>query len=147
MADADGSETTYEYSDRDLLATESSPISGTTSRVVYHYEGESESLGDWAVPDAMTGYLYTARCHLDQVIYPDGTVTEFDYDCNGNLEGTWDANHPSAGNAPATAAYGYDPLNRLDTVTRPWDGEGGGSSITRYGYDVQDHLTSVIDAG
>ena len=103
-------------------------------------------LGDWAVPDAMTGYLYTTRCHLDQVIYPDGSITEYDYDCNGNLEGTWDAKHPSAGNAPPTTTYGYDPLNRLETVTRPWDGEGGGDSITRYGYDVQDHLTSVIDA-
>ena len=75
------------------------------------------------VTDATTSYLYTTRCHLDQVLYPDGSITEYDYDCNGNLERTWDANHPSAGKtATATATYGYDELDRLTAVTRPWDG-------------------------
>ena len=99
------------------------------------------------VTDATTSYLYTTRCHLDQVLYPDGSITEHDYDCNGNLERTWDANHPSAGKtATATATYGYDELDRLTAVARPWDGEGGGMAVTTYGYDVQDHLTAVTDA-
>jgi hypothetical protein len=49
----------------------------------------------WVI-EATTSYLYTTRCRLDQVLHPDGSITEHAYDCNGNLERTWDANHPSA---------------------------------------------------
>jgi RHS repeat-associated protein len=74
------------------------------------------------------------------------SVTEYDYDCEGNLERVWDANHPSAGQtAPATTEYEYDELDRQITVTQPWGGAGGGDVVTSYGYDVQDHLTQVID--
>ena len=49
------------------------------------------------------------------MIHPDGTVTEFAYDCEGNLERTWDANHPSGNQTnPATQVYTYDLLNRAD---------------------------------
>jgi RHS repeat-associated protein len=105
------------------------------------------NLGNWGPIDAVTGYLYTTRCQLDQVLHPDGSITEHAYDCNGNLERTWDANHPSAlQTAPPTTTYGYDELDRLETVTRPWAGAGGGTSVTSYDYDVQDHLTGVTDA-
>ena len=104
------------------------------------------TLDDW-VTESTTRYFFSSRCHVDQVLHPDGTVTEHDYDCNGNLTSTWDANHPSAGKTnPATAVYAYDGLDRLTSVTRPWAAAGGGTSVTSYGYDVQDHLTSVIDA-
>jgi len=49
---------------------------------------------EW-VEDSTTTYLYSTRCHLDQLLTPDGAITEFSYDCNGNLERTWDGNHPS----------------------------------------------------
>jgi len=31
------------------------------------------------VSDSTTDYLYTTRCHLDKVVHPDGTVTEYGY--------------------------------------------------------------------
>ena len=100
----------------------------------------------WVV-DAATDFEYSTRCHLDRVIQAGGTVTEYDYDCDGNLEREWDANHPSAGKTnPATRVYAYDALDRLTSVTEPWGGAGGGTAVTSYGYDVQDHLTSVTDA-
>ena len=78
---------------------------------------------------------------------PEESITEYAYDCNGNLEKIWDANHPSAGKtAPPTTVNAYDALNRLETVTQPWAGAGGGDTVTSYGYDVQDHLTQVTDA-
>ena len=108
--------------------------------------------GVW-VESSKTGYQYSTRCHLDKMIHnPDALpaeqiVTEYDYDCNGNLERTWDANHPSAGQtAPATATNVYDKLNRLTEVQQPWGGAGGGTATTIYGYDFQDHLVSVTDA-
>ena len=112
-----------------------------TGEDLEHWDGSA-----W-VTDSTTSYLYSSRCHLDQVLYPDGSITEYDYDCNGNLAKTWDANHPSNTKmAPETATYGYDALDRLTSVTRPWAGASGGSSVTSYQYDVQDHLTAVTDA-
>jgi RHS repeat-associated protein len=105
--------------------------------------------GAW-VTESATSYEYSTRCQLDKMTSGSGSatqsVTEYDYDCEGNLERVWDANHPSAGQtAPATTEYEYDELDRQITVTQPWGGAGGGSVVTSYGYDVQDHVTEVID--
>ncbi len=102
------------------------------------------------VLDAATEQTYSTRCHLDRTISGAGTanesITEYAYDCDGNLERLWDPNHPSAGQtALATMVYAYDALDRLATVTQPF-GSTMTNSATTYGYDVQDHLTSVIDA-
>jgi YD repeat-containing protein len=94
-----------------------------------------------------TEYDNSTRCHLDRTIQAPGTpeesVTELDYDCNGNLSAQWDANHDS-GVDPPTTSYTYDALDRLETVSQPW--AGGGFVVTTYAYDVQDHLTGVTDA-
>ncbi|MCP4655563.1 MAG: RHS repeat protein, partial [bacterium] len=78
--------------------------------------------------------------------HADGTVTEYGYGCDGSLEKEWDANHPSNNQEnPATKVYEYDELGRLESVTQPWGGEGGGTVVVRYEYDVQDHLVKVVD--
>jgi YD repeat-containing protein len=105
--------------------------------------------GGWVTRSA-TSYEYSTRCQLDKMTAGAGSaeesVTEHDYDCNGNIELVWDANHPSAGQtAPASTEYAYDELDRLITVTQPFGGAGGGDVVTTYDYDVQDHLTEVID--
>ena len=108
---------------------------------------------------ASTGFSYTSRCHLDKVIHnPDAPVesqivTEYRYDCDNDLEMAWDANHRRASNAP-TQVYRYDALDRLSELREPWttgadcttDPAPAGCAVTSYGYDVQDHLASVIDA-
>ena len=98
---------------------------------------------------SQTAYEYSTRCRVDQVtagLPGEESVTEYAYDCNGNLEKTWDANHPSAGQtATPSSSYVYDELNRLTEVNQPWGGAGGGDVVVEYGYDVQDHLTSVND--
>ena len=99
----------------------------------------------WVV-EAATDFVYTSRCHLDKEVHPDGSVTEYAYDCEGNLERMWDANHPSNNQtSPATQVNTYDVLNRLTSVLQPWGGAGGGSAVTGYAYDVQDHVTQVTD--
>ncbi len=95
---------------------------------------------------SFTSYVYSSRCHLDKAIYPGGAITEYAYDCDGNLQQVWDANHPRTSSPAPTQAYAYDSLNRLSSVTQPWSGAGGGSAVTSYGYDVQDHLNRVADA-
>lgn len=95
-----------------------------------------------------TSMVYLSRCFLEKAIRAPGTaeesVTEYAYDCNGNLEKIWDANHDSTGSP--TQLYAYDELDRLILVTQPWSGSGGGNAVTAYDYDVQDHLTEVVDA-
>ncbi len=93
---------------------------------------------------ATTSFDFSTRCHLDRVRFPDGSATEYRYDCDGNLAQTWDANHPVGSNPTPTMSYAYDPLNRLTSVTQPW--EGTGAAVTNYTYDVQDHLIAVTDA-
>ena len=150
----------YDHAGR-LVSIERKPDDQPTShgeRVVYTLDGFGHRVreerqrwdgGAWIVEGA-TENVYSTRCHLDQTIQGAGSasesITEYAYDCDGNLERVWDANHPSAGQTqPATAVYVYDALDRLSTVTQPWGGAGGGSVVTTYVYDVQDHLTSVVD--
>lgn len=98
------------------------------------------------VTESFTDSIYSSRCHLDKTIHADGTATEYAYDCNGNLEKVWDANHPRVTNPVPTQLYQYDSLNRLTSITQPWTGPGGATAVTSYAYDVQDHLTRVTDA-
>ena len=153
----------YEYDPAGRLETVSRGAVASTplERTVYGFDKagnrtqETQERWDaggsaWVV-ESETDYVYSARCQLEKVIRAPGTadesVTEYGYDCNGNLEKTWDGNHPSGGGVhPASTVYGYDALDRLTTVTQPWAGTGGGTAVTSYGYDVQDHLTQVTDA-
>ncbi|HMB54977.1 MAG TPA: hypothetical protein VKU40_16795, partial [Thermoanaerobaculia bacterium] len=121
------------------------------NRIHEEHSGWDPQAAEWAPPDSWTSYFYETRCRLDRLVQPDGTmggaVTEYDYDCNGNLERVWDAAHPSNQKMnPPTTTYAYDARDRLVSVTRPWTGAGGGNSVTTYGYDAQDHLTRVTDA-
>ncbi len=101
--------------------------------------------GGW-ITESSTTFEYSNRCRLDQVVHPDGSATEYGYDCEGNLDRVWDANHPSAaGTAAPTQNYGYDELDRLVSITQPWAGAGGGQSVVAYGYDAQDNLNRVTD--
>jgi RHS repeat-associated protein len=119
----------------------------------------------WAT-ESFTDFLYVNRCQVGKVVHAGGAVTEYAYDCGGNLEKVWDANHPrestsggggeegdcdeapcnppGAGPNAPTQVYEYDALNRLMRVRQPW--AGGGEAVTSYTYDIQDHLTAVTDA-
>jgi len=98
---------------------------------------------------AQTAFEYATRCFLDKTIQGfngEEVTTEYAYDCDGNLEHTWDANHPSTGQtAPATTTYVYDELDRVAEVRQPFGGTVGGTVVTAYDYDVQDQLTSATD--
>jgi RHS repeat-associated protein len=99
----------------------------------------------WAT-QSWTEYQYLNRCQVGKVVHAGGATTEYAYDCDGNLEKVWDANHPKATNPTPTQLYTYDELDRLSSVTQPWTGAGGTTAVTSYSYDVQDHLTAVTDA-
>ncbi|MCC7110455.1 MAG: RHS repeat protein [Deltaproteobacteria bacterium] len=93
-------------------------------------------------------FQYYNRCQLKKTIDASGiSATEYRYDCAGNVDRVWDLLHPSNGQTnAASTSYTYDSLNRRLTTTQPWAGTGGGFATTTNGYDVQDHLVSVLDA-
>lgn len=147
-------EYTYDTAGR-LVSIERKPDAVTPGeRTFYTLDGAGnrtkEELQSWNgsawVTESFTDYVYTSSCRLEKAIHADGSVTEYAYDCNGNLEKIWDANHPSASNPTPTQRYAYDDLNRLTSITQPWAGAAGGTAITAYTYDVQDHLKTVTDA-
>jgi RHS repeat-associated protein len=122
-------------------------LDGAGNRVVEELQSWD---GNGWVTASQTAFEYSTRCRLDKVtagLPGEESVTEYAYDCNGNLEKVWDPNHPSADQTePPSTTYVYDELDRLVSVAQPWGGAGGGDVVTDYGYDVQDHLTSVNDA-
>lgn len=148
----------YGYDDAGrMVRVERRSADGTQrERTVYVLDGAgnrtSEQHERWDgvawVAESWTDFEYWSRCHLGRVLHADGTVTRYDYDCNGNLDRIWDANHPFVDEAstPPTERYAYDALDRLIEVRQPWAGAGGGEAVTVYGYDVQDHFSTVTDA-
>lgn len=147
-------EYTYDPAGR-LIAVERRPDTATHGeRTLYALDAfghrTREDLQHWNgaiwVSDSFTNHVYSTRCHLDKTVHADGSATEYAYDCNDNLMQLWDANHPKATNPTATQTYAYDELNRLTSVTQLWAGAGGGTAVTAYGYDVQDHVNRVTDA-
>ncbi len=131
--------------------------SSHTERVVYTLDGAGNRVLEeherWTGTDwekrSQTAFQYTNRCQLAQLTRGfdgDEATTEYAYDCEGNLERVWDANHSSGGQVnPASTEYTYDELDRLTAVSQPWGGNGGGTTVVTYGYDVQDHLAQVTD--
>ncbi len=107
-------------------------------------------VGGSPVTDATTTFAYTTTCHLDSMTAGDPnqpslqSTTKFAYDCNNNLTSVFDPNH--AAQTTASTTYAYDPLNRLTQVSQPWGGSSGGTSLTGYAYDLEDHLASVTDS-
>ncbi len=95
---------------------------------------------------SFTDFVYQNRCQIQKIVHAGGTATEHAFDCAGNLEKVWDANHPRLEGHEPTQVYKYDSLNRLVAVRQPWTGEGGGEAVTSYRYDAQDHLVAVTDA-
>jgi len=136
-----------------LISIERKPDSTTPGeRTLYTLDQAGhrikEELQSWDgtawVTQSWTEYQYLNRCQVGKVVHAGTAVTEYSYDCDGNLEKVWDANHPKATNPIPTQLYAYDALNRLTSVAQPW--AGGGTAVTSYAYDVQDHLTAVTDA-
>ncbi|REJ84245.1 MAG: hypothetical protein DWQ30_05765, partial [Acidobacteria bacterium] len=110
---------------------------------------------------------------VEVVTLPAGNVREYAYDAVGRVE-TMDT-QPDVATETERVHYEYDVAGqrtdeihqewtgsqyedrshtrweydgcRLESMMNPWGGAGGPSLITTsYGYDVQDHLTSVTDA-
>ncbi|MEM7356355.1 MAG: hypothetical protein AAF657_36400, partial [Acidobacteriota bacterium] len=141
-----------------LEAIERQDAAGTPGeRVLYtldgagNREGEEHQRWDGAawVTEKEVAYDFESRCRMRSMTLAPGisgqeATTTYGYDCNGNLESTWDARRDPLVDPPSQTNL-YDALDRLAQIRQPWGGVGGGEVLTDYEYDVQDHLTAVID--
>jgi len=99
----------------------------------------------WVTVSA-TEYDYSNRCQLDRAVQapntPEEAVTEYSYDCNGNLEQVWDPDHPrldpnTGTELPETSFYQYDANGNRASIGYP-----GGVSAA-YGFDFADRQASL----
>jgi RHS repeat-associated protein len=156
VTDALGHRTTYVYNSRDWLVSETDPSGGGTTTYTYDSAGELTSVTD---PDSnVTSYTYNSAGERATETSPTGGVTTFTYDLVGNLTQTVDPDGH-------TIQYGYDADNRettekwvsggttLYTMTLTYDAAGRETSVAdnsseyTYGYNSDNELTSVSDAG
>ncbi|REK06916.1 MAG: hypothetical protein DWQ36_13465, partial [Acidobacteria bacterium] len=151
----------YAYDAAGRVETMDTQPDAATEAERVHYEYDVAGQRTDEIHQEWTGSQYEDRshtrweydgCRLESMIQGFGSaspsVTEYAYDCGGRLDSVWAPDNPSQGQTSTPSSiYAYDELDRLETVMNPWGGAGGPSLITTsYGYDVQDHLTSVTDA-
>ncbi len=99
--------------------------------IVYTY-WENDQVKTVTDANGVTEYFYDARDRLDYLIQPDGTRLDYAYDDAGNRTEV----KIIRGSETTLTSYGYDTLNRLETVT---DANG----TTSYTYDDVGNLDTV----
>jgi YD repeat-containing protein len=101
----------------------------------------------WETASA-TDFVYSTRCHLDRIIQAPRHARRGHHRLRLRLQrqpGPGLGRQPLERHVdPPSTTYSYDPLDRLVSLTQPW--AGGGTAVTSYAFDVQDHLTAVTDA-
>jgi YD repeat-containing protein len=118
------------------------------NRIVYGYDTESnrtreEFLDPTSAVQRFTNSAYDSLNRLEYTYFndlplppdPNAIFWKFTYDGSGNRTAEQDPEGH-------VTSYGYDELNRLETVTKT---VGATPLTTVYGYDVQDNLKSVTD--
>jgi RHS repeat-associated protein len=155
VTDPVGHVTTYTYDERDRLSTQVEPSGGGTTTFAYDDHSRLHSLTD-SVGNT-TSYTYTGADHVATEIDPRNKVTSYVYDTVGNLTQKTDRDN-------RVTQYGFDADNRptsetwvsaspAETITTAYDPAGritgisDAYSVSSYGYDNADRMTSVDNQG
>jgi RHS repeat-associated protein len=131
LTDAAGRVTFYEYDGRNRLKRLTTNQGGTDEQVTAYEYWPDSLLKTVTKPDGtVTSYDYDRSDRLKSVVvHKDGSEIlsyAYTYDSNGNRRTQVETN----GGAPETTTYGYDALDRLESVRYP-----DGRTVT-YGYDA-----------
>jgi len=85
---------------------------------------------------AETEYIYDRMNRINRIEYPDNSVAGFSYDAAGNML--------SATNADSTLGFGYDPMNRVSSVT---SSVFSVLSVVNYSHDKNGNRTGLTLPG
>ncbi|HEV7242491.1 MAG TPA: DUF6531 domain-containing protein, partial [Thermoanaerobaculia bacterium] len=125
--------------ERERVLNALNTVGGKTSESIEECGTPAPTCGTW-VARKTDSFAYDAAARLTTITHPDATTVVHAYDTRGNLTSIKDERHSSA-----NTIHGYDPLNRLTTVTQKRTILPGSDVVTAYAYDVQSNLTSVTD--
>lgn len=117
--------------DGSFLADRSFVFTYTTS----NGEGPALTAAERVDPDPKTPNQST---RLFSVRDPRGRETTFSYLGNGEGQDRWKL-ASKTDRAGASTAFAYDTINRVTTVTAPL------ARVSRYGYDVEGKVTSIVN--
>lgn len=131
--------TTNTYDAQNRLLSTTDPLGNKTTNT-YDADGNNLTTVDpngnvsGGNPTAhTTSYAYYPSGLLQSVTAPDGGVTSYTYDANGNQLTRTDANNH-------TTTYTYDYADELTSITTPLGNK------TTYSYDADGNKTSMVDA-
>ena len=127
--DGEGDSTVFAYDVRNREIQRRFASSGHTVVTKYTYDGKPDTIIDFR---GATIYNYDNRGRQASVTNPDGSyiLSQYDFQGNRTIQKTqFDS-----------VSYGYDPLNRMATIT------GQNNGITRYFYDAVGDRDSVSNA-
>ncbi len=129
--DFNGKTTAFQYDPMNRLRFKipDASLSEPTIEFTYNNNGQRKTMSD-AI--GTTIYGYDGRGQLRTRQTPFGTLS-YTYWPNGSLRQMWSSNVNGI-----NVSYGYDALNRLETVADATTG------TTRYGYDRNSNLQSVL---
>lgn len=146
-----GGVTAYTYDDRGRQRTLARGPSLTDLReqIEYSYDtltGKrnserhlSRQNGAW-VEKKRVSHLFDTSARLRQTQHADGSSVAYEYDAGNRVRSVRDENH-----ATSNTEYLYDPLGRVTKVRQRLVSAPAGWIETRFSYDVDGNLTSVID--
>lgn len=131
--DGKGKVTTYKYDPLARVKSTTDPV-GRITLLAYDAAGNRRTLTD--PQGQVTTYGYDTDHELTSITYSDGktpNVSNIKYDADGQRKSMTDG--------VSTSTWTWDSLHRM---TQSNDGLGG--AVT-YGYDLADHLTSMLYPG
>jgi RHS repeat-associated protein len=129
--DFNGKLTTWTYDNRDRLDT---VTYNDASSETFDYDAHGNRTGATDRSGAAQSWAYDNRHRLTRASDAAGNTIDYVYDAAGNK--TQQTTTPF-GAAPMLTNYGYDALNRLETVTEV------NGLVTTYGYDENGNRASV----
>lgn len=149
-----------EYSNHDSIGRANTVVdaNGVTTELTYDYRGNITRVAQTSQVESVTSYEYDLEHRLKKVTLPDGSSLDYTYGAarrltsvEDNLGNRIEFTHDAMGNVTAETAKDasgnvtrkhqqvFDELGRLMRSIR------ADSVATRYGYDKNSNLTSIID--
>ncbi|MBQ2941275.1 MAG: RHS repeat-associated core domain-containing protein [Clostridia bacterium] len=155
--------TDYSYDNAMRLTGLTSSLTGATGNIgeySYEYDNRGNQTKKTEIKNGeslVTEYTYDALSRLSSVTEPDGSVTGYSFDANGNISAK-SITHPEAfvftsGDISVseitshTVTYTYDANNRLLTETEEVEGDTEFAGTKTYTYDDAGNLIGKTTGG
>lgn len=155
--------TDYSYDNAMRLTGLTSSLTGATGNIgeySYEYDNRGNQTKKTEIKNGeslVTEYTYDALSRLSSVTEPDGSVTSYSFDANGNISAKsithletfvfTSGDISVSGITSHTVTYAYDANNRLLTETETVEGDAEFTGTKAYTYDDAGNLIGKTTGG